>query len=115
MLHAGGQVGQQRHRGRAGADQGNLGVPSEVRLLHRASNEGSRRFHNHELPDHLVTLLVPQLGVDNAALEPLLAGQRGPVRVLVAVVAHAAEQHVAGEHNAWSGDSEGFYLVCVLM
>ena len=50
-------------------------------------------------PDHLVTLLVPQLGVDDAALEPLLAGQRGPVRVLVAVVAHAAEQHVAGEHN----------------
>ena len=64
-------------------------------------------------PDHLVTLLVPQLGVDDAALEPLLTGQRGPVRVLVAVVAHAAEQHVAGEHQTWSSvNSEGSSHVC---
>ena len=53
--------------------------------------------------DQLVALLCPDLRMDNLAPEVLLAGELWSERVLVAVVAHTAEEEAAAVFLASGG------------
>merc|ERR1711874_318905 len=71
-----------------------------LRLLSDAGQDGHRRGsgpdHGHlGALDELVALLGPDLGVDNPPLEVLLARKVRGEGVLVAVVAHTAQEDAA--------------------